>query len=110
MTRQVTAKDRFARALAAVAAWCRANRHLSLRDQHAHLSLMMRGHYAYYGISDNSRRLRWYAHQVQRIWKKWLSRRGGGFRWSRLQDLLKRHPLPPSRIVHRYAAASKTSP
>ena len=33
--------------------------------------MMMRGHYAYYGISGNIKRLRWYAYQVVRIWKKW---------------------------------------
>jgi len=61
--------------------WCRRNRHLSLRDQHAHLSQMMRGHYAYYGISGNSRRIRWFACQVVVVWRKWLSRRDrqGGF-------------------------------
>jgi len=56
----MTAKGRHARALAAVSEWCRRNRHLSLRDQHAHLSQMLRGHYAYYGISGNSRRIRWF--------------------------------------------------
>ena len=110
---QVTAKSRYARALSAVSEWCRHNRHLSLRDQHAHLSKMMRGHYAYYGISGNSRRLRWFAWQVVRVWRKWLSRRdrAGVFLWSRLNEILKRHPLPPARIVHRYeAAVSKAHP
>ena len=57
-----------------------------------------RGHYAYYGISGNYRRLRWYAHEVVRVWKKWLSRRDrqGVFTWNRLNALLKRHPLPPA--------------
>ena len=110
---QVTAKSRYARALAAVSEWCRRNRHLPMRYQHAHLSRMMRGHYAYYGISGNSRRIRWFAWQVVRVWRKWLSRRDrtGVFLWSRLNALLKRHPLPPARIVHRYdAAASKAHP
>ena len=57
VVRQVTAKNRYARALAAVSAWCRINRHQSIPDQHAHLTAMMRGHYAYYGITGNSRRL-----------------------------------------------------
>ena len=38
VVRQVTAKNRYARALAAVSEWCRRNRHQSIRDQHAHLS------------------------------------------------------------------------
>ena len=63
VVRQVTAKNRYARALAAVTAWCRFNRHQPIPDQHAHLTAMMRGHYAYYGITGNSRRLSWYACQ-----------------------------------------------
>ena len=70
MVRQVTAKGRFARAVAAVNDWCRRHRHWSLPDQHRHLSSMMRGHFAYYGVDGNSRRLRWFAHQVVRVWRK----------------------------------------
>lgn len=109
MVRQVTAKGRYARALAAVTERCRANRHQPIPTQHACLSAMMRGHYAYYGMAGNGRRLRWYARQVVRIWKKWLSRRGrhGNVPWSHLTEWLKRHPLPPPRIVHPYVAASE---
>src|SRR5215469_4891344 len=78
VVRLVTAKNRYSRALAAVAAWCRFNRHQPIPDQHHHLTAMMRGHYAYYGITGNSRRLSWYAYQVARIWQKWLSRRDRG--------------------------------
>ena len=38
---------RYARALAAASDWCRENRHKVIREQHAHLTAMMRGHYAY---------------------------------------------------------------
>src|SRR5262245_39106228 len=83
-----------------------------IRDQHAHLTAMMRGHYAYFGITGNARRLRWYANQVERIWRKWLSRRDrrGRFPWNRLAEILKRHPLPPARIVHQYTSASEALP
>jgi RNA-directed DNA polymerase len=109
MVRQVTAKSRFARAVAAVGDWCRRNRHWSIRDQHHHLSAMMRGHYAYYGVGGNGRRLRWFARQVVRVWQKWLSRRDrqSVVRWTRLNEILKSHPLPPAKIVHPYSAASK---
>jgi hypothetical protein len=53
VVRQVTAKNRYARALAAVTDWCRHNRHQPIPDQSTHLTAMMRGHYAYYGISGN---------------------------------------------------------
>ena len=112
VVRQVTDKKRYARALAAVNAWCRENRHKSIREQHTHLSVMMRGHYAYFGITGNSRRLRWYAHQVERIWRKWLAKRDrqGRFLWSRLAEILKRYPLPSPRIVRRYTTASEALP
>jgi glycosyltransferase involved in cell wall biosynthesis len=78
-------ENRYARALATVTAWCRSNRHQPIPDQRAHLIAMMRGHYAYYGITGNARRLSWYRRQVARIWQKWLSRRGHGNRlhWRR---------------------------
>ena len=110
MVRQVTAKSRFARAVAAVNDWCRENRHWSILDQHRHLSSMMRGHFAYYGVGGNIRRLRWFANQVGRSWRKWLSRRDrqGWLRWDSFNEILRRHPLPPARIIHGYAAASES--
>jgi group II intron reverse transcriptase/maturase len=112
VVRQVTAKSRYARALAAIGEWCRNNRHQPIPDQHAHLIEVMRGHYAYYGITGNSRRLSWYAYQVARIWQKWLTRRDrqSRFLWSRFNALLKRHPLPAARIVHRYTTMSEALP
>jgi RNA-directed DNA polymerase len=110
--RQVTAKQRYARALGAVGDWCRKNRHLSIPEQHAHLIAMMRGHYGYYGISGNFRRLSRYAEEVARIWRKWLSRRDRRrwLPWDRFTELLKRHPLPAARIVHRYTTVSEALP
>ena len=110
MVRQVTAKSRFARAVAAVSDWCRHHRHWSSRDQHRRLSSMMRGHFAYYGVGGNSRRLRWFANQVVRVWRKWLSRRDreGVVRWTRLNEMLRRHPLPSVRIIHGYATAGES--
>lgn len=112
VVRQVTAKGRFARALSAVTDWCQRNRHQPIRQQHAHLSAMLRGHYGYYGITGNGRRVRWYLHQVERVWKKWLSRRGrhGNFRWDRLRELLSRNPLPPARIMRQYTVPSEALP
>lgn len=105
VVRQITAKDRYARALASVTQWCRRNRHRPFLEQHAHLSRMIRGHCAYYGRTGNSRRLGWYVYQLRRIWKKWLARRGrqNNLTWLRFSAMLARHPLPPVRIVHRLA-------
>lgn len=105
VVRQVTAKSRYAKALAAVTDWCRKNRHLKTKAQYEHLCQMVRGHYAYYGVTGNSRRLSWFVNQVERIWRKWLSRRSRGsiIPWERFHDFLKRYPLPAPKIVHKYA-------
>ena len=96
VVRQITAKDRYARALASVTEWCRRNLHRPFREQHAHLSPVIRGHCAYYGITGNGRRIRWYHHQLVRIWRKWLTRRGrhSNLSWPRFRAMLARHPLP----------------
>jgi len=105
VVRQTTAKSRLARALVAVTEWCRRYRHQPLLVQHARLSAKLKGHYAYYGITGNTRQLRRYRQQVARIWRKWLERRTRSKRltWARFNAFLARHPLPPTQIIHRYA-------
>ncbi len=105
VVRQTTAKSRFARALLAVKSWCRANRHRPILEQLARLSAKLVGHFAYYGITGNFRRLHQYRQQVTKTWRKWLERRTRGKRltWDRFQAFLARHPLPRARIIHRYA-------
>jgi len=106
VVRQVTAKDRYARALKAIRAWCFAHMHLSLTVQHRRLARAMAGHDAYYGITGNIRRIKWYHHQVERIWKAALSRRSrtGKLTWDRMERVLARYPLPAAKIVHQWRA------
>ena len=111
VVRQYTAKDRYAKALGALNEWCRENRHRPIGEQHAKLKLKMQGHYAYYGITSNGKRLQWYADQAARIWQKWLSRRtrNGSIHWERFSKVLQRFPLPEPRIVHQYTRPSETT-
>jgi RNA-directed DNA polymerase len=99
--KQRTAKGRFSRSMKAVAAWCRANRHRPIREQHAILSRKLRGHFGYFGITGNSNalaRLRW---RVERVWFKWLARRSTrAMKWERFDRLRKVYPLPPPVAVH----------
>jgi group II intron reverse transcriptase/maturase len=105
VVRQRTAKSRFARALAAVKDWCRDNRHRPMREQRARLCAVLVGHYAYYGITGNSRRLQQYRQQVMKTWRQWLESRTRAkwLTWDRFNAVLARHPLPRARITHRYA-------
>ena len=105
MVRQLTAKDRVARTLKAINRVCRSMRTRPLRDQHQRLSRMLKGHYAYFGISGNYERLATLPYRVAHIWRKWLSRRSNErfMPWVAFTKILALFPLPKPRIVHRYA-------
>lgn len=99
-----TAKDRFSRTLRRIGVWCRDHRHVDLAAQHHLLSLKLRGHYAYYGVTGNGPALKQLWFETTGLWRKWLSRRSqkAYINWNKMRLLLKRYPLPPPRIVHRY--------
>ena len=99
-----TANDRFSRALRRVREWCRWHRHQDMETQHRALSWKLNGHYSYYGVTGNSRMIARFLNETERIWRKWLSRRSqrGTLTWTTMRKLLKRYPLPPPHIVHRY--------
>ena len=79
-------------------------RHVPVRIQHTWLSAVLRGHYAYYGITGNSRALGQFREQVQLAWRWVLRRRGQRphLPWDRFNRLLSVYPLPPPRIVHHW--------
>jgi len=97
-----TAQKRFSRALKAIKEWCRTNRHLSLVEQWITLGQKMKGHFNYYGITGNSRKLANFHNEVKLIWHKWLSRRSqkGNLTWEQFQRLLKQYPLPSPHVIH----------
>ena len=97
-----TAKGRLRRALQGLSAWCRANRHEPIGDQHRTLRQKLQGHYGYYGIVGNYFSLQAFLEGSRRIWRRWLSRRrrGGPLNWSDFLRLEQRYPLPRARVVH----------
>jgi group II intron reverse transcriptase/maturase len=108
VVRQYTAKDRLARALKAINAKCRAMLHKPLPEQHRTLSRMLNGHYAYFGISSNSKQLQRVRDEAKRLWGRALQRRGRRRRlsWAEFErKILAVFSLPPARIVHRYVPA-----
>lgn len=90
-----TARVRLTRALRKVTQWCRKHRHDPVREQWQQLRRKVAGHCGYYGVIGNSRMLRCFVYEVQRKWKKWLSRRSNnsGHTWERFGQLLSCYPL-----------------
>jgi group II intron reverse transcriptase/maturase len=102
VVKRKTAADRFSRTLKRLSQWCRVYRHWPVDWQHEKLTLKLRGHDAYFGISGNLLALRRLRREFEREWRKWLDRRGHRSRmdWDRFKLLLKRYPLPPPVVSH----------
>jgi len=107
VVRQFTAKERFARSLKAFNQRCRRMMHWPVKAQHQRLCRMLQGHYGYFGITGNFRRLALLHREVQRVWRRWLSRRSSksSVTWERFERVLQRFALPLPRIVHRCTTA-----
>src|SRR5262245_1110741 len=98
-----TAKDLRSRALRRIREWCRWHRHDPLATQHKALVKKLEGHYAYFGITPNHAQLHRLFRIVRRIWKAALARRSQRrMTWNKMQQILRRFPLPGPRIVHQY--------
>ena len=101
-----TAKVRFGRSLKSVSDWCRDHRHWSVRDQEGMINRMLRGHYAYFGITGNSPALLRFHYEVKRRWRYWLNRRSNrsSMNWERFVRLVARYPLAPPRVRSPWTA------
>ena len=97
-----TMKSRLARVIERIDQWCRWNRHKPVQEQWTKLCQKVRGHYAYYAITGNSRSLAKLLQAVNRSWRRWLDRRNEKrpMDWEKFNRLLQRYPLPPPKITH----------
>jgi group II intron reverse transcriptase/maturase len=80
--------------------WLKQNRHLRLKEIIGMLNLKLRGHYQYYGITDNFDSIQTYYFRAERMLFKWLNRRSQrkSYSWEGFKDLLKVFPLARPRI------------
>lgn len=100
-----TSGKRFRRSMVAMNRWLATVRNtVPLKDLWKMLAARMRGHYAYYGVSDNSRSLNTYYYRVRRMAHKWLNRRSqrASMNWDNLCAYVKKFPLPEPRIIHQF--------
>jgi RNA-directed DNA polymerase len=97
-----TASKRLRRTKKSLWRWCRTNRHAPLKYQYQMLCLKLRGHFRYYGIRGNFRRLEEVRRFAEKAWRYWLSRRSSksAIGWEKFQRLLQTYVLPTPKIVH----------
>jgi RNA-directed DNA polymerase len=95
-----TRTSRLRRAITRAAEWCRSHRHDPVKEQRKALARKLDGHYNYFGVNGNVRSLKVLLRQVERGWRKWLSRRGQRrpLSWERFKGVLQLYPLPAPTI------------
>jgi RNA-directed DNA polymerase len=102
-----TEKSRLRRSLLSLQDLMRRMRHLTIQQQVDDLNVVLRGHYAYYGIAGNLRALQKVYRAVQRYWRKMLrsrSRAGRQLTWADFNQLKERIPLLRPKLYLPYQA------
>ena len=96
-----TSSKKLRSALKNVYEWCKVNRHKKLRWLYAELNVKLEGHYQYYGVIGNYRRLSTFYYFVERSLIKWLNRRSHrkGFTWDRYKALKQHFKLKRPKIT-----------
>ena len=99
-----TSRARFRQKIVAMNLWLASVRNAKpVREWWRELAVKMRGHYGYYGVSDNSERLAAYYETIIKLVHKWLNRcsQRSPRNWEVFRRYLNKHPLPKPQIVHR---------
>ncbi len=99
-----TSRKRFCQRIKAMKEWLRSVRNLiKLKEIWKVLKAKLRGHYNYYGISDNYKSiLRYYSKTIYLIYK-WVNRRSqkASFTFEKFLEYLNRYPLPKPKIYFK---------
>ena len=98
--KRVTASKKFTAKLAAFKDWLKKSRTMKTAELWDVAKAKLRGHYAYYGVTDNTWGIKRFAIEVNNLLFKWLNRRGkrGCLNWEKFNKMLELFPLPEPRI------------
>jgi RNA-directed DNA polymerase len=95
---------RFTRAKLKLKQRLRKIMHLPVEAQAASINSFLVGHYNYYGVAGNIRRMQRLWYHTRRMWRRSLSQRSqkGRVNWEQMATHLAKHPLKPARIKITY--------
>ncbi|MFH1245379.1 MAG: group II intron reverse transcriptase/maturase [Candidatus Omnitrophota bacterium] len=106
VSRRTSAK-RFRKSCKGIYIWLKTLKNvISIKELWAQLISKIRGHYQYYGVSENIKRLQEFNYQVERMVFKLLNKRchKKSFNWTGFNQYLRKFPLPRPHIVHNFYA------
>lgn len=87
--------------------WIIKSRTIPLKILMERVNLKLQGHYRYYGITDNSKMIRRFYNEVEKLLYKWLNRRSqrNSYNFEKFKMMLKHYPLlKPKIYVSIYGA------
>lgn len=95
-----TARKKFTAKVKAFKEWLKKARPMKTAELWEIAKAKLRGHYAYYGVTDNLPGIKRFGAEVEKLLMKWLNRRGkrNSLTWEKFQKMLERFPLPEPRI------------
>lgn len=98
--KRAIASKKFTAKLAAFKDWLKKSRTMKTAELWDNAKAKLRGHYAYYGVTDNTQGIKRFSHEVKNLLFKWLNRRGkrGCLNWQKFNKMLELFPLPEPRI------------
>jgi len=96
-----TSKKKLKTKRANVKKWLRINMHTPIDELVKKLNTKLRGHYNYYGLSHNYRKIKGFKLYVERTLFKVLNRRGGKrkLNWEKFGRILEHNPLLSPKIT-----------
>ena len=99
--KRVTSHKKFTAKIRMFRDWLKASRTLPTDELMEKVASKLRGHFAYYGVTDNSKGISRFAYEIRCLLFKWLNRRGkrGCMNWEKFNLFLKKFPLPRPRIM-----------
>jgi hypothetical protein len=99
--KRITSRKKFTDKIRMFRDWLKAHRTLPTRELMERVVSKLRGHFAYYGVTDNSKGISRFAYEVRCLLFKWLNRRGkrGCMSWDKFNLFLKKFLLPQPRIT-----------
>lgn len=95
-----TDAKRFTRGKRSVAELLLSILHLPLKAQASFLNSVLRGHFNYYGLPGNGKKLQAFRNHVVKTWRWSLGRRSqrGRINWVEMNNILKRYPLVAAKL------------
>lgn len=98
--KRATARKKFVAKLKIFKDWLKKARIMKTKDLWKTAKAKLRGHYNYYGVTDNLPGIARFGEEVKKLLFKWLNRRGkkNCLNWEKFNKMLERFPLPKPRI------------